>query len=67
MTLETLQAVQTQLVAQLDHVNKTPHEKPVIQHTNAIELHGALQLLGQLIQQEQLLLGAPPGATGPAL
>ena len=67
MTLETLQNVQKQLQAQLQHVLTTPNEKPVLQHCNAIELLGAMQLMTQLIQQEQLVLQAPPGATGPVI
>ena len=67
MTLDILQNVEAQLKTQLQVLLTTPPEKPVIQHCNAIALPGALQLIAQLIQQEQLLVQAPPGATGPVL
>ena len=67
MTLEFLQNVQAQLKTQLTQILATPQEKPVMQHCNAIEMMGALQLVGQLIQQEQIMSQAPPGAMGPEL
>ncbi len=67
MTLETMQNVKKQLETQMQVLLTTPPEKPVIMHTNAIELHGALQLITQLMQQEEIAIKAPPGATGPAL
>jgi len=68
MTLDTLNEVMKQLNEQLQAVKQQANlEKPVIQHCNAIELLGAIQLLKQLIQQEELLVKAPPGATGPIL
>ena len=66
MTLETLQGVQAQLKAQLvTKIAEPDGEKPVMKHCNAIEIMGALQLIGQLIQLEQVECMAPPGATGP--
>lgn len=65
MTLETLQEVHRQLEDQLKAVTTAATDKPVIQYCNAIEVHGALQLAKQLIQQEQIRLQAPPGSTGP--
>ena len=66
MTLETLQGIQAQLNAQLAAKIAEPDgEKPVIKYCNTIEIHGALQLVGQLIQLEQQERMAPPGATGP--
>lgn len=67
MTLDALNEVLKQLNAQMQSLLSTPNDKPVIQHCNAIELHGAMQLVTQLIQQEQAALQAPPGATGPLL
>ena len=68
MTLDTLNGVLSQLNAQFQTVVQQANpEKPVIQHCNAIEVLGAIQLCQQLIQQEQLLLSSPPGATGPAI
>ena len=71
MTLEFLQNVQVQLEQQLAAVKVVcgapAGEKPAVPHMNAIEIHGALQLCRQLIQQEQILLSAPPGATGPKI
>ena len=66
MTLETLQGIQAQLNAQLAAKLAEPDgEKPVMRHCNAIEIMGAIQLIGQLIQLEQQERMAPPGATGP--
>ena len=66
MTLETLQGVQTQLNAQLAAKIAEPDgEKPVMKHCNAIEIMGAIQLISQLIQLEQVECMSPPGATGP--
>ena len=66
MTLETLQGIQAQLNAQLAAKLAEPAgEKPVMRHCNAIEIMGAIQLIGQLIQLEQQVVMAPPGATGP--
>ncbi len=68
MTLETLQGVQQELVRQYTAIKaQQAVEKPVIQHTNCIELCGALQLIAQLIQQETIARAAPPGSTGPIL
>ena len=66
MTLEMLQGIQAQLNTQLAAKLAEPEgEKPVMRHCNAIEIMGALQLIGQLIQLEQQAVMAPPGATGP--
>ena len=65
MTIDTLNEVLRQLQEQLRVILTAPTEKPVIQHCNAIEIHGAIQLATQLIQQEQIQLQAPPGSTGP--
>ena len=68
MTLEILEGVLGQLNAQLQAVvQQVAPEKPVVQHCNAIEVLGALQLCKQLIQLEQQALAAPPGATGPVI
>ena len=68
MTLETLEGVLSQLNAQFQAVvQQVAPEKPVIQHCNAIEVLGAIQVVKQLIQQEQMVLASPPGATGPAI
>ena len=66
MTLDTLNNVLGQLTSQMQAVlQQVNPEKPVIQHCNAIELLGAMQLCRQLIQQEEILVKSPPGATGP--
>ena len=66
MTLEILQGIEAQLKQQLAAKLAEPEgEKPVMRHCNAIEIMGALQLIGQLIQLEQQVVMAPPGATGP--
>ena len=66
MTLDILNGIQAQLKSQLVAKLAEPEgEKPVIRHCNAIEIMGALQLIGQLIQLEQQAVMAPPGATGP--
>ena len=68
MTLDTLNGVLSQLNAQFQSVvQQVNPEKPVIQHCNAIEVLGAIQVVKQLIQQEQLVLSSPPGATGPVI
>ena len=68
MTLETLEGVLSQLNEQFKAVvQQVAPEKPVIQHCNAIEVLGAIQVVKQLIQQEQLVMQAPPGATGPVI
>ncbi len=69
MELSELLAVQQNLDNQYNAViaNPPPDGKDVIKHTNLIELCGARQVLKQLIQQEQIKLAAPPGATGPKL
>ena len=68
MTLETLEGVLSQLQEQFKSVvQQVAPEKPVIQHCNAIEVLGAIQVVKQLIQQEQMVLASPPGATGPAI
>ena len=68
MTLDTLNGVLSQLNAQYQTVvQQVAPEKPVIQHCNAIEVLGAIQLVKQLIQQEQMVLASPPGATGPEI
>ena len=68
MTLDTLQGIQTQLKAQLvAKIAEPDGEKPVMKHCNAIEIMGAIQLIGQLIQLEQVECMSPPGATGPTV
>lgn len=68
MTLETLEGVLSQLQEQFKSVvQQVAPEKPVIQHCNAIEVLGAIQVVKQLIQQEQMVLASPPGATGPVI
>lgn len=69
MTLDVLQSVQKQLEAQYLQLLSTMDkaDKPVIAHTNCVELMGARQLIAQLITQEQIALCAPPGSTGPNL
>ena len=68
MTLETLESALSQLNVQLQAVvQQVAPEKPVIQHCNAIEVLGAIQVVKQLIQQEQIVLASPPGATGPII
>ena len=68
MTLEFLEMMLGQLNEQLKSVvEQVAPEKPVVQHCNAIEVLGAIQLAKQLIQQEKGVLAAPPGATGPAI
>lgn len=69
MTLEFLNGVMASLEEQHRAIlaSVPTAEKPVIAHCNAIELHGAMQLMKQLISQEQIALQAPPGATGPAI
>lgn len=69
MTLDRLKSIDTQLRAQYTALLSTavPEEKAALSHCNAIELRGALQLLGQLMTLESIELAAPPGATGPSL
>lgn len=70
MTLEQLQSVQAQLRAQYKQRLELPladESQLTLMHCNAIELRGALQLIAQLITQENVVLAAPPGATGPGL
>lgn len=69
MTLDFLRTVQTQLTEQYKGLVSTqvPDEKLTLLHCNGIEVRGALQLIAQLIQQEQTMLAAPPGAMGPGL
>ena len=68
MTLDILNGIQAQLKAQLAAKLTEPDgEKPVMRHCNAIEILGALQLIGQLIQLEQVECMSPPGATGPTV
>lgn len=68
MTLKTLESVLVQLEHQyLSVLGGITEEKPAMQHCNLIEVCGAIQLAKQLIQQEQIELHAPPGATGPGL
>ena len=68
MTLAFLEMMLEQLNAQFKSVvEQVNPEKPVVQHCNAIEVLGAIQLMKQLIQQEKGTLAAPPGATGPVI
>ena len=68
MTLAFLEMMLEQLNAQFKSVvEQVNPEKPVVQHCNAIEVLGAIQVMKQLIQQEQATLAAPPGATGPVI
>ena len=68
MTLQTLENALTQLEAQFKGVvEQVKPEKPVIQHCNAIEVLGAMQLAKQLIALEKQELASPPGATGPII
>lgn len=69
MTLETLQGVLKQLEVQYTQLlSAAPKDgKPALQHTNALELLGAMQLARQLIIQEEQVRAAPPGSTGPIL
>lgn len=70
MTLDQLQQIEKQLQAQYATLLASPItdvSKITLMHCNAIEIRGALQLLGQLVLLEQQTLAAPPGATGPIL
>lgn len=67
MTLDKLNNIKGQLEGQLHALLSQPPDKPVLMHCNAIELHGAIQLMNQLIAEEQIELSAPPGSTGPSL
>lgn len=69
MTIDTLKGVRQQLQDQYTMVQGAlpKSDKPVVAHMNSVELLGAIQLCNQLIQQEEIVLQAPPGATGPVL
>jgi hypothetical protein len=70
LTLEQLQSIQAQLKAQYKQRLEMPladESQLALMHCNAIELRGALQLVAQLIIQENVVLAAPPGATGPGI
>ena len=69
MKLEQLQQILVQLNGQYTAI-ATAHVEPdkiTLQHCNAIEVRGAIQLVNQLIALETAELSAPPGATGPTL
>jgi hypothetical protein len=67
MTLDYLKGVLGELQKQYAalEVVQTPDTRGVLRHCNQIEVRAAIQLCEQLIQQEQIQLNAPPGATGP--
>jgi hypothetical protein len=69
MTLDQFRQADAQLHAQLSQLMLGPVEpgKETLQHCNAIEIRGALQLLKQFIAIEEAERAAPPGATGPNL
>lgn len=70
MTLAFLQSVKRQLDSQRTTIattTPTDASQAVLQHANLLQMLGASQLIDQLIRQEEVLLAAPPGATGPEI
>lgn len=67
MNLKQFTEVRDRLQEQFDGIQKSTEMKPVIRHTNSIELLAALQLINQLMEIERIDALSPPGSTGPKL
>lgn len=69
MTLKQLEDFKAQITNQINH-HKTqtpPAGQELLYNLGAIELQVGLNLITQLIQMEQSILAAPPGAMGPEI